>query len=123
MKTRYRLRLDSPETFDEAKFANQTVSMIKQLRALGNPNVVGLKRAKEALQSLAANPSGSVIFEGEEPFTPVANAIASLAAMGIIAEPDGPLSTIKQAAFDAIELGQHELCKDILEVLLKHGDK
>lgn len=122
MKTRYKLHFADPKNLDLEEFKSNLAWVLKHVRLLGNTHAVGMKKGRDLLTLLMENPLHTVILEGEETSrSSINNATEQLAAHGIVAEPDGPLATIKGAAFDAMELGQHELCKDILEVLLKHG--
>lgn len=124
MKTRYKLYIADPENFDKEVFEENLSWILKHVRFLGNHKTIGMKQGRDLLETLINKPLDAVILEGEEINRNTQfNAIEQLALLGVIAEPDGPLSTIKEAAFEAMELGHYDLCKDILEVLLKHGGK
>lgn len=124
MKTRYKLYFKDPEQFNAEETKESLAWILKHVRLLGNTSAVGLKKGRDLLDLLMANPFDVVILEGEETSrSNVESATSQLAKYGIVVEPDGPLAAVKQAAFDAMELGSHELCKDLLEVLLKHGER
>lgn len=123
MTEQYKLSLFHPDEFDEEEFRNSKVWAIKHTRMLTGD--LSLKDAAAVIQQLIDDPETTVLLPSVVGQTTkqAINAIEQLASVGIYAEPalKGPLALVKQAAFEAMELGDHAFCKDLLEVLIKHG--
>jgi len=123
MSTQYRISIIDGQT---SVLSRETTQAIKHLRFLAGAGDLSLMDAKMMVQQMIDNPAESVILESRQTEScTVRNAISTLAGLHlrVTLVLDETLALIKQAAFDALEMGEHGLSRDLIEVLINHGGK